>query len=179
MSNFCRNAVHSSGLPIPTRTTRAPALSKSSFRERNCATCSRQNGQPKCLRNTSTNRPCAQSALSRVAEPSAMTTITSLMVVAFKLIFRTGLFRPRPFADRKEAEPRLVLPLKSDASQYTVVLRAANPFGVKQPKRCTRIRETSGMATSNLPLSSVASRRALPRPRLIYFLLKSGGPLLL
>jgi hypothetical protein len=32
----------------------------------------------------------------------------------------------------------------------------------KRPKRCTRIRETSGMATSDLPLSSITFKRLMP-----------------
>jgi len=66
----CLNAAVSSTLPSPTSTTRAPCWSKASFLRRNCATCSRQNGHPKCLRKTSTNGPGFQNRFSRDCEPS-------------------------------------------------------------------------------------------------------------
>jgi hypothetical protein len=64
---------------MPTSTTRAPALSKSAFRSRNCATCSRQNGQPKCRRNTNTKFPRAQNSLSRLKVPSDILTLASIV----------------------------------------------------------------------------------------------------
>ena len=54
-SNFSANSADSDGVPIPTRTTRAPALAKLFLLRRNCATCSRQNGQPKWRKKTSTS----------------------------------------------------------------------------------------------------------------------------
>ena len=75
--NFAANSADSDGVPIPTRTTWAPAFSMLFLLRRNCATCSRQNGQPKCRKKTSTSVWLCQRSRRRFSEPSANLTSAS------------------------------------------------------------------------------------------------------
>jgi hypothetical protein len=101
ISNFISNAADSSGVPIPTRTTCAPARSKYCFFWRNCATCCRQNAHPRCRKNMSTSGCFFHRSLRSRSAPSAIVTLASkallmLLFIFFLLTFKYHAFRTLP-----------------------------------------------------------------------------------
>ena len=96
ISNFISNAADSSGVPIPTRTTCAPAWSKCCFLRRNCATCCRQNAHPRCRKNMSTSGCFFHKSLRSNSEPSLSVTVASNALSSFLLIFSASSHKESP-----------------------------------------------------------------------------------